>query len=365
MADAVWTIRAALEWTEGYLGRKGDGSPRLSAQWLAAAATGLDRTGLFLDLDRPLSAGERACLHGFVARRAKGEPLQYITGEAAFRHITLKVAPGVLIPRPETEVLVSEALSLLPPAARRRAVDSRMTPDETQAALLAARAEGEGGGVPGDDAEGAAAGHAGAAAPSACLAPLVVDVGTGSGAIACSIAFERPDVRVVATDVSGEALSLARENAQALGLSDRVRLVECDLGEGLDPACMGEVDLVVSNPPYVPTALLAGIPAEVRDFEPALALDGGADGLEIFRRLAPWVFVVLRPGGGFACELYEERLEEAADIAHGIGFADVRVVADLAGRPRVLVCRTPGEDDGRGNARFDGAGGLGRPKEER
>ena len=119
MTDDMWTIKAALEWTQGYLARKGDENPRLSAEWLLAEATGLRRVELYVNFERPLSMEERDILRGYVSRRGAGEPLQYITGEVAFRHIAVKVRPGVLIPRPETEVLVSEALSLLPPAGRR------------------------------------------------------------------------------------------------------------------------------------------------------------------------------------------------------------------------------------------------------
>ena len=116
----IWTIKAALDWTVGYLERKGDESPRISAQWLLSEACGLSRIELYANFERPLSMDERDALRGYVTRRGRGEPLQYITGEVGFRHITVRVRPGVLIPRPETEVLVSEALALLPPAPRPR-----------------------------------------------------------------------------------------------------------------------------------------------------------------------------------------------------------------------------------------------------
>ena len=320
----IWTIKAALDWTVGYLERKGDENPRISAQWLLAEACGLSRIELYTRLDQPLSMDERDVLRGYVTRRGQGEPLQYITGEVGFRHISVQVRPGVLIPRPETEVLVSEALALLPPAPRPRAKD-----EEAEAA-----AEGE-------------AGEAGAAdLPSADAPPapapeplLVADLCTGSGCIACSIAYEHPLARVFATDIAPEAVSLARENAAALGLDGRVSVVECDLGEGVPAEAVGALDLVASNPPYVPTAVLAGIPREVAAYEPALALDGGADGLDMFRRLLAFCARALNPGGGFAFELHETCLDDAARLAAEAGFADVRAVADLAGRPRVLVGR--------------------------
>ena len=168
---------------------------------------------------------------------------------------------------------------------------------------------------------------------------LVADLCTGSGCIACSIAYEHPLAHVVATDLAPEAVALASENVAALGLEGRVDVVACDLGEGVDPVLLGAFDLVVSNPPYVPTAVMAEVPREVADFEPALALDGGPDGLDVFRRLVPWCARALRPGGAFAFELHETCLDAAAALARDAGFSDVCIVNDLAGRPRVLTAR--------------------------
>ena len=364
----IWTVKAALEWTEGYLARKGDENPRLSAEWLLGEACGLRRIELYTGFERPLSMDERDVLRDYVARRGKGEPLQYITGEVAFRHIAVKVRPGVLIPRPETEVLVSEALALLPSADRPRALDSRMTEAEAQELLAAMAAEGEGApssdsvdAAPSDPAGAAPAafggdastGEAAAASPGSASVPttgaapasslpsplFVADLCTGSGCIACSIAYEHPQARVIATDIAPEAVALAGENAEALDVADRVRVVQCDLGEGVPASALGRLDLVVSNPPYVPTAVLADIPREVAAFEPALALDGGADGLDVFRRLLAFCARALKPGGGFAFELHETCLDDAARLAAEAGFADVRVVRDLADRPRVLTGR--------------------------
>lgn len=356
----IWTVKAALDWTVGYLEGKGDENPRLSAEWLLSEACGLSRIELYVNFDRPLSMDERDKLRGFVTRRGRGEPLQYITGEAAFRHITVKVRPGVLIPRPETEVLVSEALALLPPAKKRVALDSTIDAWEGDVIIAAEAAAAEAAQAEesddpaalqqskqviseylnGQHADGDCAG-ASAAAPAKPRPLLVADICTGSGCIACSVAYERPDARLIATDISPKAVSLAKENAHDLGLSDRVRIEQCDLGAGVPAAALGRLDLVVSNPPYVPTAVLAEIPREVADFEPALALDGGADGNDILRRLLPWTMTALRPGGGFAFELHETRLAQAADLARQAGFAHVRIVDDLAGRPRVLTARKP------------------------
>ena len=357
MTEDLWTVKAALDWTVGYLERKGDPNPRLSAQWLMAKACGMERIEVYLNLDRPLSLDERGLLRGYVARRGAGEPLQYITGEVGFRYITVKVRPGVLIPRPETEVLVSEALSLLPEPKRRVARDSTIEAWEGDA-ILAAQAlqeeeagEGASEKIGGElasaveelaaDISAAGGGAASAPAPSRQKPLLVADLCTGSGCVACSIAHERPLARVVATDIAPEAVDLARENVHDLGLDERVEVVRCDLGEGVPDAWLGSLDLVVSNPPYVPTLLLSQIPREVADFEPTLALDGGEDGLDLFRRILPWSARALKPGGGLAVELHEESLDAAADLARTEGFEDVRIVEDLAGRPRVLTARAP------------------------
>ncbi len=388
-----WTIKSALEWTQGYLAEKGDENPRLSAQWLMSEATGLSRTQLFVKYDRPLSADERAVLRDYVRRRGRGEPLQYITGEVAFRYITVKVRPGVLIPRPETEVLVSEVLSALPAPAKREArwnaeaaAQEREAVEVLKKAVEEAaeslpenqRSAGEVGSaadpVGGDFSRPSATSidDAGAMAetasdpqgglksapteetvPQEVMGPregaepqsknlLVADLCTGSGCIACSLAYEHSDVRVIATDIAPEAAALARENVEALGLGERVAVLECSLGSGIGEKRMGTFDAVVSNPPYVPTAVMADIPREVADFEPALALDGGADGLDLFRPLVRWAARALKPGGLLACELYEGHMEAAASVAEAAGFADVRIVNDLAGRPRVLTARREG-----------------------
>lgn len=369
----TWTVKRALDWVRGYLDRKGDENPRVSAEWLVGEVCGFKRIDLYLNPERPLDRAELDMLHDYVARRGAGEPLQYITGEAPFRYLSVKVRPGVLIPRPETEVLVSEALACLPAAIKREARWNAESSAQESAAVrelkeriaeaAAAEAAAKRLSVDEDEAEGHVEGGGPAAYDDASADPgfpttasdgseesggvivsepqplLVADICTGTGCIACSIASERPDTRVIAVDIAPEAVALARENAQALGLSEVVKVVQGDLGEAVPERYLGRFDLVVSNPPYVPTKVLEGIPREVTDFEPKRALDGGEDGLDLFRRLAPWALRALKVDGAFVCELHETHLQQASYIARDCGFAATRIVDDLAGRPRVLVCR--------------------------
>lgn len=286
--DRVWTVKEALDWTRGYLERKADGNPLLSARALLSHATGLSHLELYTMFDRPLSGDERGVLRDAVARRGHGEPLQYICGHAPFRYLDVKVKPGVLIPRPETEVLVDEVLSAL----------------------------------------------------QGVEAPRVADIGCGSGCIACALATEFPAVQVWATDISDMACELARENVVVLGVEERVRVIQCDLDAGIPSELEGTFDALVSNPPYIPDEVMAKLPSEVKDFEPELALAGGADGLDVFRRLLASAKRLLKPAGLLAVELHEESLEHAQAQAEAQGFGEVRIVADLAGRPRILLART-------------------------
>lgn len=308
MSD-IWTIKAALDWTVGYLERKGDASPRVSAEWLLSEATGLTRIELYTNFDKPLSMPERDVLRDYVARRGKGEPLQLISGKAPFRYLTLFVAPDVLIPRPETEVLVSEAFTEL--------------------------------NLP-RVADYVSMGEEGEEIVSAELPPLkAIDLCTGSGCIACALATEYPAAQVLAMDIAPEALALAQKNVDHLGISERVEVRESDLLAAVPAEEYGTYDLVVSNPPYVPSAVCDELPAEVGDWDPRLALDGGDDGLDLFRRFLPDALVCLKPNGVLAVELFEGHMDEAAAAAAAAGFNRVRIANDLTGRPRVLVGRKP------------------------
>ncbi len=285
-----WTVRKALEWTAGYLERKGDEHPRLSAEWLLCAATGLTRVEVYMNYDRPLVAEELATLHAGVERRGRGEPLQYVTGEMPFRHIVLKCAPGVLIPRPETEVLVDCVLSFL---------------DKNK---------------------------------EEAPAPHVLEIGTGTGCIALSLAGERPGLTVAATDISPQAYELAMRNRDALGLADRVQIYLTDLATDVPGVADGAFDVLVSNPPYIPSGLVPTLPPEVSSYEPELALDGGPDGLDVFRRIVEQAVHALRPGGLLACELHEDCLQQAAEEPAVLAnFGEIRVVQDLTHRDRILL----------------------------
>lgn len=261
---------------ERYLERHGVDAPRASAETLLAAALGTDRAGLFTRA-APLTAVEARTFGRALCARCEGTPLQHLTGEQAFRRLRLTVRPGVFIPRPETEVLVEVALGEL----------------------------------------------------AAVEEPLVVDVGTGTGAIALSVADERRDARVIAIDRSPAAVGLARENAARLGLEVDVR--EGDLFAPIADLA-GRCDLVASNPPYVRTDEVAALPADVR-VDPIEALVGGP---ELITAIADGARAALRPGGVLVLEIGETQGDEVRAIL-AQRFADVRIERDLAGRDRIAV----------------------------
>ncbi|MGN0301857.1 MAG: peptide chain release factor N(5)-glutamine methyltransferase [Anaerotardibacter sp.] len=305
----VWTVKSILDWCCDYLERHGDSQPRLSAQWLLSEATGLSRIELYTNLERPLSMDERSRMREWVKRRGEGEPLQLIVGTAPFRYLTLHVAPNVLIPRPETEVLVSEAFQKL----NLPKVCARVEVDEEGERII----------------------------DSSLPSLSVLDLCTGSGCIACSIASEYPAAHVVATDISPDALLLAQKNVESLGLSERVEVKESDLFAALLPECSDSFDLVISNPPYVPTSVCETLDKEVKEFEPILALDGGEDGLDVLRAMLEGMKCSLKPGGLFALELFEGHMKQAAKLCIEFGFNDVEIKKDLAGKERILLGRKP------------------------
>lgn len=342
MTNEMWTIKRCLDWTRDYLGNKGDERPRLSAEWLLSSVTGMSRTELYMSFDKPMDPLELDAMHAAVVRRAKGEPLQYIAGEATFRMIDVACEEGVLIPRPETELLVEEVLTYIDREVLGGAVASRARielpwnsevqaareVEEKEAAADAAASDSVVEEVEGSSGEGTVA--------------RVLEVGCGTGCISLSIASERRDrVAVVATDIEPRAVDLAARNRDALGID--AKTVDIRLGNLVSPLDRetewGTFDVLVSNPPYIPTDVMATLPHEVADFEPSLALDGGTDGLDIFRRLVSAAPFMLRKNGLLACELYEGHLDAAADLCRAAGMEDVRIVDDLTGRPRIVLAR--------------------------
>ncbi|HZJ02213.1 MAG TPA: peptide chain release factor N(5)-glutamine methyltransferase, partial [Thermoleophilia bacterium] len=293
-----WTVASLLRVSAEYLADKGSSSPRLDAELLLAEALQLERIQLIIQAERPLSGEEVTRYRELIARRARREPIAYILGRAAFRYLELEVGPGVLIPRPETEELVEAALEEL-----------RVRPPLAPVP--------SGGGWAG---------------------PVVADLGTGSGAIAFSLATEG-GVRVLATDSSGEALGVARRNRARMGLAGAVELVSADL---LGEFASGTLRLLVSNPPYIPTHEYEALEPDVRDYEPRAALDAGADGLEVYRRLAPQALSALGPGGVLLVEVGHDQAERVAEVLRGAGLSEVASQRDLSGRERIVRAVRPG-----------------------
>ncbi|MBI2524400.1 MAG: peptide chain release factor N(5)-glutamine methyltransferase [Candidatus Rokubacteria bacterium] len=259
-------------------------SARQDAEWLLAAALGVERFHLYLEPAQEVAASVAARVRGLVERRAAHEPLQHLLGFEDFRGLRLRVTPDVLIPRPETEGLVEWALEMLAPLPR----------------------------------------------------PVVADVGTGSGAIACALAAACPALEVVAIDSSLAALAVATANVRALGLAPRVHIVAGDLLAPL-AALAGAVDAIVANPPYLPSGSLPSLPPEVARFEPRLALDGGPDGLRVIRRIVGTAPRVLRPGGALVMEIGEEQAGSVASLLAAEGFSGIEARRDLRGVERYVA----------------------------
>lgn len=245
-----------------------------------------NRAWLVTHWDSPTMPDEGPDLDALVKRRRAGEPIQYITGETEFYGLPFHVTPDVLIPRPETEHLVEKVIEL--------------------------------------------AGR--------FLTPRIVDVGTGSGAIAAALAHQLPQANITAVDLSSAAIRIARENAETNGVAARIRFLQGDL---LSPVAGEVFDIVVSNPPYVPQADRASLAVEVRDHEPSLALFAGEDGLDIYRRLIPDAFAALAPGGHVALEIGFGQSQAVGDLLTRSQFEEIEFAADLQAIPRVASARRP------------------------
>lgn len=274
----VWTLLKVLKWTAGHLTEKGVENGRLDAELLLCDQLDLDRVGLYLNFDRPLSAAELSQFRERVRRRAAREPLQYILGHAEFWSLPIQVEPAVLVPRADTEVLVEEALKRLPEQPGR-----------------------------------------------------FLDVGTGSGCIALAILSEKPEWQAVGLDISTAALQVALRNAEDNQLVGQVEFVQGDL----QVLPEGPWQMIVSNPPYIPAGDLAGLMPEVRDHEPQQALDGGPDGLLAYRALANQVDR-LAAGGWLLVEIGIDQSEDVSQLFAAAGLTDVFIRDDYAGLPRVV-----------------------------
>lgn len=256
--------------------------PVIDARLLVEAAAEATRTDIVTDPYRPLTPEQEATLADYLARREKREPVSHILGRKGFWKIMLRVTPDVLTPRPDTETVVETVLRDFPE-------------------------------------------HA---------AWSVLDLGVGSGAILLAILAERPAAKGLGIDASEEALAVARDNAASLGLAGRTALLRGDWTAGLAD---NGFDLVVSNPPYIASDVLETLEPEVKDFEPRLALEGGADGLDAYRILAPEILRVLKPGGRFAVEIGYDQKEAVEGLFRAAGAEEVRTIRDLADRDRVVA----------------------------
>ena len=281
---ATWTVLDVVRWTTARFVERGLATPRLDAELLVADVLSMPRVQLYVQFERVLTPEELAALRALIKRRQAGESVAYLTGRKEFWKLEFAVDARVLVPRPDTETLIEEALARL--------------------------------GQPGEP--GAAA-------------PRIADVGTGSGALAITLAKLRPDAAVFASDVSAPALEVARANAERLAAA--VTFVEGDLGAPLAPHA--PFSLIVANLPYIPAGELASLPADVRT-EPALALDGGADGLDLVRRLIGEAAALLAPGGALALEIGAGQAEATRALLQAAGLADIQARRDLAGVDRVV-----------------------------
>ena len=372
-----WTIGRVLRWTQARFTARGLLSPRLDAELLLAHGLGRPRVALYTHFDQPLQKDELARYRAAILQRLAGMPVAYLIGEKEFYGLTLRVTQDVLIPRPETELLVEKVLERLTPATNEPSADTRAD-ESTQFSMatadLADAPDSQSpaqrgvdlhvqydsapdsddpapGAQPPSDADAATPGaQPGQGATdegntkSGPPAGLVVEVGTGSGAVALAIKHSQPGARVVALDRSPQALAVAQANAQQLGLS--VEFLESDLLArlpGAHPAIApGQIDAIAANLPYIPHDEIAGLSPEVRS-EPHLALDGGADGLDLVRRLideaAPW----LRPGGMLALEIGHGQHLAVEGALRAAGYVQITTHPDLAGIQRVVTGDRPAD----------------------
>ena len=295
------TVRELIQVTSGYLEDKGVESSRLNAERLLADVLGLARIELYFQYDRPVLGHELDRYRDLVRRRAAGEPLQTILGQTEFYSNLFKVEPGVFIPRPETERLVEHSANLL------------------------------GGGDRG------------------LLAPVAVEIGCGSGIVGISLAKELPRLTVHAVDLNPLAVELTRHNAHVLGVEARVEVYQGSKFDPLPDHLKGEVDLLVSNPPYIRRGDIEGLSEEVKGHDPHTALDGGEDGLDFYHGLAAAMGRWLRPGGYIAVEIGDDQGPDVRDIFAGSGGSEIEIIQDYTHRDRVVIARVGDPDSDKGD----------------
>ena len=286
----VWTVGRLLTWTTEWLAGRGSESPRLDAEVLLAFVRGCPRIALYTAFDVPVNEEERARFRSLVKRRGEGEPVAYLVGNREFFSLSFGVSPAVLVPRPETEGLVIRVLDLCQ-----------------------------------------AAGPAG-------QRPRIIDVGTGSGAIVVTMAKRLTQAEFVATDISPEALGVARDNARRHGVADRIEFVECDLLG--DPRAAGPWDVIVSNPPYVREDEFDALPRDVRLHEPRMALVSGPSGVEVIGRLAAAAAEKLVPGGWLLVEVGPSTAAAAEEVVAAQAALSLEpTLKDMAALPRIVQAR--------------------------
>ncbi|MBI4389770.1 MAG: peptide chain release factor N(5)-glutamine methyltransferase [Nitrospinae bacterium] len=283
-----WTSSKILAWSAERLMKAGIGSPRLEAEILLAHAIRARRQDIYLEPDRPITRMELGEHQNLLRRRMSREPISHILGRREFWSLEFAVNSKVLAPRPETEVLVEKFLE-----------DCRRKPQRQT---------------------------------------RILDIGTGSGNIAATVARELPDCRVTAVDISPEALAVAERNAKTHGVSGRIRFLQSDLFENLAPA--DRFDYILSNPPYIASEDLRILMPDVKDYEPRLALDGGKDGLEFYRRIVPEAARRLENGGALVLEIgMDQALDVGCLIERGGNCDEPKVYQDYSGRDRVVLAR--------------------------
>jgi len=283
------TVLEVIQKSGEFLERKGVESPRLQIELLLEHVLGLPRLELYLNFERPVTEKETEVLRECVRRRGLREPLQHIIGTTSFCGIEIQVGPEALVPRPETESLAELAWKRLWKL-------------------------GEAGVSP---------------------SPKVLEIGVGTGCVSIAIATNAPATSVVGVDCSAEALELAQENVTACDLAERVSLIECDAFQGLSDG--DEFDLIVSNPPYIPSAEIETLAPEVRDHDPRAALDGGEDGLDFYRMLAEHGAIWLRPTGAMMLEFGDGQAAALREIFSNHGWIVEAVDRDLAGKERFII----------------------------